>query len=501
MLYDNLPPNQSPSSGTGNIGTPDDGTYSDGFFNNWNPAYKCSNAFDDLNELLLKLLPPKPDDLSTTPLVFESIYTARQESTSDVHNCTDDTTPKATAENFFNGDDGILTCEIDSVSHGVITITPDDDTGKHDDYLTIIDDSDPYAGQSGKEGIWKQLSAEILPTSPLSYDKHEFALTHSQSGSSINSIWVDNPQTATITSAQVILPNNCNRWISGVPSLEVGDSLGFHADLNNAVGKHYHNNYVARVYSVDTDIVYFDPLTPPSEGDVINVATTLTIQNNRYNENVSVVCVPYNSKGQSPSSEIESHSRVDTISQENRVRSGNTQYPSFGISDNEYGDTYDSTISLKDSSYYHELQLLNGQYQFPHGNYSSNLPTAGPDYSSGMGNDDRWVAFKTIHIDNKSGLNLVFSNTSGTWNGVETSGIQIYIQVLGVTGWLDCNHAYPGVGSPSNNGDYAMVYSMSSATSKRITFGSTVRTGDVYLRIALPSNSNKRFGSINVTAV
>ena len=501
MLKDNFVPN-SGGSETGTIGTPNDGTYTDGFFNYWQSNYKCSNAFDDINELLLKLLPSKPLDLSMIPLLFNNTYQAREESSGAVHDpVTDDTTPTAHAYNFYDGTDGDLSCEIDIVSHGLITLTQGDDTGISNDYLTITDDSDPYLGQSGKEGFWMQLTATITPSIPLSYARHDYDMTHSKSGTASAYIWVDNPVTATLNTLASSLPASCSKYISGVPSLDTGDVIGFTCNLLHAVGKHYHMNYVATIASPFTSSTQFDPAVAPAENATIAVNDNVAVINNVYSENIPLTITPYNSKEACASSVHQTGARVDTVSSEIRVRSGSGQYPAHGVTAADFGDTYDSTYTLKTAPYDTELQLLNGQFQRPTGNYSSNLPTAGPDYSTGMGTSDRFVTFQSINITNKSGLNIVFNNTSGTWSGVETSGIEIHVRVDGATGWLDGNTSYPGVGSPVNDGDLAMVYGSSTTTQKRITFGPTVRTGTVYVRITLPNGSDKKFGNLTITAV
>lgn len=68
------------SAGTTVIGTPTDGVYSDGFFNEWTSATTISNAFDDVNELLALIAPAKPSTLAGTSLQVSSVptyYTAR----------------------------------------------------------------------------------------------------------------------------------------------------------------------------------------------------------------------------------------------------------------------------------------------------------------------------------------------------------------------------------------------------------------------------------------
>ncbi len=68
------------SAGTTVIGTPTDGLYTDGFFNEWTSSTTISNAFDDVNELLALIAPAKPSTLTGTSLQASSVptyYTAR----------------------------------------------------------------------------------------------------------------------------------------------------------------------------------------------------------------------------------------------------------------------------------------------------------------------------------------------------------------------------------------------------------------------------------------
>jgi hypothetical protein len=78
----------------------------------------------------------------------------------------------------------------------------------------------------------------------------------------------------------------------------------------------------------------------------------------------------------------------------------------------------------------------------------------------------------------------------------------LYVQVSGQTaGWINGNSAYPGVGNPTNNGDSALVVALSLSTVKLITFGSVSLTGPVYIRVGIPSGSNKNFSSISLVQV
>ena len=62
------------------IGTPNDTSYTDGFFSTWTDNTTVANAFDDVNELLALIAPAKPGTLSGTTLTATSTptyYTAK----------------------------------------------------------------------------------------------------------------------------------------------------------------------------------------------------------------------------------------------------------------------------------------------------------------------------------------------------------------------------------------------------------------------------------------
>ncbi len=161
------------------------------------------------------------------------------------------------------------------------------------------------------------------------------------------------------------------------------------------------------------------------------------------------------------------------------------------------GGAFTSTTSLK-TTYVEELQLLNGRYQIPTGDYSANSPTAGPDYSTGMGLVDRYVTLQPVNLVNSSNFSITFNDIIGTWNGTQTGGMTIHAKIGATTGWIDCNSPYPGFGNPSIDGGNAMIFAESTATFKRVTLGSAVLSGALYIRIGLPVGSNKQFSGITI---
>jgi hypothetical protein len=456
-------------------------------------------ALDPIRNQLASLAPAPPNGLTGRSLSM-SVYTALAESSGVTHNCTDDLTPDGTVSNFFDGDAGDLTAEIDASAEGSQTLSTASDIGVYG-ALNIIDDSDPIpAGQMG-HGLYKQLSAFIRPVSDLSLGEHTYKMIHSLTGeTNVLTFYTDDPGSVTITGAAITLPT-LSRYVSGVPSLAVGDTLLVDFNVNGAVMSHYNPTRLARLSGLQTETRNIAPPgTPPSSGSVVSYTSeTLEILAGSYSENVEISISGYNSKDVQGAILNENiNSRVDTMSNEAlRKEAGSGLYPAAG-----YGGTFGSTYDLK-TYYTEELQLLNGKFQRPSGNYSGNQPVAGPDYSSGMGTDDRWVLFDLgINLSNASSLILTLPSIEGSWSGVETSGIKIQVKVEGETGWMDANKAFALVGAPSGDGDACMVYADSTENVKKVSFGNTPRSGALLVRIGLPDGSDKKFGQgVTVTNI
>jgi len=446
-----------------------------------------------------KLTPDLPDGLSGKAILISGFYTALESGTGTSHNyCTSDRTPTGSVSNFYDGDTGILSANIDSGEVGSRILTTTDDTGVYS-YLRITDDYDPFVGIPGKEGFYKVLDSNITPSANLTYAQHTYQLLHSVTGNSlIKTLYVDDPDTVTISSITYTLPGASTGWTSGVPSLVSGDTISFDFNVVNAVRKHYHPTRLALISSsYTTSNTCAPPGTPPIEGATVAYTNrTITVSDGIYTENLNVSIRGYNSKNIGGTlSNQNTGARVDTVSDESLRRiSGSGQYPSTG-----YGGAFISTTSLL-TTYTEELQMLNGIYQIPLGDYTGNLPTAGPDYSTGMGSSVRWVTFPMVTLSNDLAFTLTFNNPTGTWSGTETSNIQIYAKVEGITGWIDANAPYPGVGTPVNDGDPAMVFGSSSVYVKRVTLG-IVRSGILYVRVGLPIGSDKKFTGITISDI
>jgi hypothetical protein len=460
------------------------------------------DAFDKIEIILEKLAPARPPNLSATTLQIAGSYAALESTTGTARaTVIDDTTPLITAATAFgDGASGTLSGEVDGVELGAIDLTVADDTGTSGP-LEITSDTDFYAGVAGKEGFWFALAARLNLVSALGVGAHIAKLIHTTTGQAVLNFSVDDPVAPSIAaSGRTVVGSGTSQTVSGVPALTTGGTLTVGFTVDNAVKSHYNPNRIARAASLHANVVDAAlPGTPPAPNASIAASIPLTIVAGQYSEDAQVSATGYNSKGATGAATLTGGIRIDSASNESlRRKSGTGQYPTVGAGASQFGDTYNSATLLSANK---ELQLLGGAYQYPPAvNYSANLPSAGPDYT-GLTPDGyanmRWATFKLATIASASSVTFSFAGAQNFGGSTLVSGLALYLIVDGATGWIDANAAYPGVGSPSTNGDAALDVAQSSATTKRVTFGSTVRSGDVYVRVGIPSGSTKKFSGVS----
>lgn len=493
----------SSSAITGRLGAPTDGEY--GIDGNTVSGILSGDliedAFDKVETILEKLAPAKPVNLASVQLVVVNGYSALETGTNILRTTVIDSTlptvqtPQVTSSGFFDGTDGTLAAFLDSTLVGSKVLSTSNDSGTYGN-MVITFDTDYYLGVVGKQNFWYALGAKIIPSVALSTGVHHFQLTHSVTGSALLDVYVDDLLTPGITTPTAT-PSGTSSRISGVPTMTAGQSITIGATISNAIRSFYNATKIAQITGNAVATVLISPPASPSFGSTYSVNNATVVQSGIYTEHATFVVTGYNSKGNSSSGNLTSNIRVDTISVESGRRTSSTgQFPV------SYGSTYNSSTSLLTNE---ELQLLGGVYKFPPAvNYSTNLPTAGPNYSSiagGSYNSMRWATFFVGAITNASSINLTF-NGSSNFSGTLLSNFALYVRVDGIiptSGWLDANAAYSGVGSPTANGDPALDYSNSTSTFKRVTFGTTVRTGNVFVRVGIKAGSNLSFASVTLS--
>lgn len=499
---------QNLGGGGGPLGPAPDGEYG---FDGKNPSGVAEGDtpeeyVEKLATLFAKITPEPPANLSDKTLTIPGQYSALEATTGTLHPVvTNDTTPIVTpgqtqtlANSFSDADTGTLSAEVDAVEVGSRVLTTGSDVGTYGE-LQILFDFDPYAGIPFQENIFTGLVARIN-SATLSIGQHIAALIHTITGTASLTFWVDDPVAPSSTNRD-LTSSGSSSFRSGVPGIAAGQTVLVEFDAVNCVKTHYNSTRIGRATSSQTNAVNAAlPGTPPDADDVVPIAINLTVASNAYTENLSVNCIVYNSAGTTATNAVTATNniRVDTVGDESiRVISGTGQYPSSG-----YGGAFDSTVSLATASNY-ELQYLNGVFTDPPAvDYSSRYPV-GPNYSSlsyDPHNSMRWATFSLGSISSQVSVSLNIAGATNFGGTALVSGIELYVRVDGATpttGWIDANAAYPGVGDPTANGDAALVVGSSTATNKVVTFGASVKTGTVYVRIGIPQSSNKTFTGIS----
>ena len=489
------------------LGTPTDSSLTDNSaLATFSSTTKVTDAIDELNEILGKLAPEKPPNLSTKTLSLptSSRYSATESSTGTVRTnlVTDDTTPATnTVEEFWDGESGTLSVEVDGSESGSKALTSSDDTGTFTSLIISDDFGYPVSGNGAD--FWRALDAKIQHNTALSTGSHTFQMKHTGTGdTALFTFYVDNPATPTITNSSFNVTGATSSYVSGVPSIDSGETINVSFTINNAIKTFYNTSKVAEVTGTSIlassrNHVITGTQTPDATIVVTNApsAGSFTVGTNKYAESNTLTIKGFNSKnsaGTSASLAL-TNVRVDTKSDESsRIFAGSGTYPTtFGTT---LGN-WDSTSNLiTDGDYDEELQLVQGRYKrLDATDYSNNVPQAGPDYSNDTQTGYRYVLFNTGTITNQTSVTINLQGANGITQKNQT-GIELTLRVVGTTatnGWIDCNTPY-SAGNPTDDGDAALDFGGSaSATSRRITFGNAVKTGTVYVRFGLPSGSTK----------
>jgi len=367
--------------------------------------------------------------------------------------------------------------------------------------LVILNNNDYWLGSAGKTGFWRQLSAAVSASAQTTIGPHIVTLTHSTTGTTPNyTYYIDDAVTPTAISGQA--SGSGVTYISGVPALVGGVSssaITFAVTGSNTISRFYNSTRVFSIAGTGITTTNFTLPTTPASGSVQSSSKSVAINASTTGENNTFTITAYNSRAVTATGTItNTFIRLDsTIDATTRVTSTGSQFPSAGYT-TAFNSSQDLSVAGQE-----ELQMLNGQYQYPTGNYTTAKPVAGPNYSSLPGvtfGTVRWVTFTLGSQTAVQNVTITFANTANLGSAaVLTPGWYLYMKTEGVTGWVDGNAAYPGAGSPSTDGAAALDVANSSGTVKKITYGTTPRTGTIYVRVGIASGQTYKFGSISAT--
>ena len=494
------------------IGDAEDGDYTDGIFKDFNNNTPVGTAVDRFNEMLLLLAPspPKNWDNAFDDIFFtESAKSARQlNSGNSINNLYINNTPTLSSNIGIGNEDNarVSTGTFEIVDNGTtietVTLSGDSTVIKNTGNIRHGASVDPYDGIAGKAGFWKGITdfniTGNIPTISASSNARTIFLNHPgiDSPETFN-YYIDDPLTVSISNITADIPV-MNNFISGLPSLTTSDTISnISFEINNVASYFYSNSFVWEIQQGLVSETIGDPDTIPTTNGETGTATnkSTNIRNNQFSDNsFSMSFRGKNSIGLfSPSNQFTSNlHRVDSVSNEsNRLTSGSGTYPATG-----YGNTYLSNQSLLTGSYVNELMLNGGEYQYPSGDYTA---FGGDNYSTATGT--RYATFNIGSFNNNSAFTLEFNGVSNFNSSFGASDLLIEVIIDGSSSWVDGQSPYSGVGNPGDGANGVAAASSSTNTTRRITFGTIARTGNIIVRIGLTLGSNKKFQSISATNI
>lgn len=529
--------------------TPNDGSFNDGFFS-WNEETYIIDAFDNINEFLKKIAPESPYDINNIELelITNNFSAKKHTDASTITNIIDslDIASAETVNNFRSYETGNIIGHFDNNNtttiNDTITINPPEtiyNASGNNVQLELIK-NDHYNNIDGKKGFYKSFNATIenITTLTPSLTAHTFSIDYVRSSTNTVSLnyYIENLNTPTITNIQNIKGIHSGKYLSGVPVLKENDIVKVSFNVNNAIGYFFNSTKISSVEGISLETLnaqynsdYITNSLPYTAlTQVINfIDAETTIKNNAIEENMSMTIKGYNSRGTDEIIDIgftdisSTNLVVDDISVESgvRLKSGVNLYPTYGT----WGDYYsenDSQQSLTTNGN-EELQLLGNYYRYPSVDYTT-LSTvlfnengssiSGHNYSTtaikptSTPEGYRFALFNIGSIDNLRYIIFRINDAENiTEDWIDDEMTKNFICQVKIdrdsspTGWLNANKAFEdSIPDPSINGDGCLDAISSVADVRRISFGETNQSGDVYVRIGIPYQSNIRFSGVTM---
>ena len=385
--------------------------------------------------------------------------------------------------------------------------------------LDILDKRDFYAldpSASTKSNFYYAIKADMKAFIELTYNAGDIyqrtvSMDYSELGdfsdtlSLTGSYRVESNATPTTTTPTLSF-GSMTGLVSGVPTHLAGDVINITSTITNSIKSYFPNQIgISSVQGTSNQNNLISGIKTPNSA--YSYSAYHILLTNQYLESITGSVTPYDifGTGTLVNSATNTTNRIDTVSivklnndASIRVLSPVTGTQFEAISTSPYNSTA-HTNSLNPSStsvYSYQLQLLDGIYRYPSVNYSN---YGGPNYSSLLQNSWRYCDFLgVLTITNRTNVTVTINGATGINQIYGTPNFRLYLQISGVTGWLDCNAAW-SAGSPHNNGDAAVnVSSSTSNTSRNITFGATL-SGSINIRLGINSGSTITFTSITVS--
>lgn len=434
-----------PGGGSDFLGTPTDGDYDDGAIKGWQPGVTTiADAFDQLNNIMSKALPPKPTDVADVNLTFtnqspvvEGTLLANGAHTvqapgyvpmylDPITAISSTTTLTNLISDIGTGDYGTISVSLNPTTNviGTRELTKADDTGTYG-ALQILADADFPAGTTG---IWTAMNVMFGYTIPDGINR--FTLAHTITGSTEKLVIVENMLAAPVITDMAASENTSVLvYSSGVPHLTKSSTIKYSMTGENLVGRTFpaaNSMGLATIPNIGVSELDYDNAQFPAELDINhgpisvvdeiltldadNIAATATIQFRARNSFVSTtdtliddIFINYMSGTGSFLLE-----NAETLK---RVRLGDTDKPEVATIDFATDWNEGSASGLGDLELW-EAPIIGGRAICSKTDYSQNYIPVGPNFSNKS--DTQYITFKFQSITNRIKLAIQGSYT-GMW--------------------------------------------------------------------------------------
>lgn len=532
-------PQEVLGGGTGPLGTPTDGDWTDGAIE-FNAEDKVVDAIDDLNEVLGELVPANASSISSVSLTtsnskttakivngltdgWENVTGTRR---TDISNISAHNVVLSNSDNAFNNaDKGILKLYINDVLEAKIDLAANFNEANRKGNQVISEyntqgDGDAIAGGivtfvGGKFKItsvgkynnfskWQKGNATVEITS-AKVGKNEYQIGHEISGAETKSqktvFYFDNNTVNPSFSVQpTITEKACTgKYLSGIKYYTTGDTFDVAYTVDDAFKTTYHDTKVSEYSMSGINTVTKNPAAVPTTGDQFVVSEVATINANNVMTNTAALNVKVNNAYATKLNETLAADRlvltVGNVSTKIAESFKDEQYRlpltfDFESKVATLTGNWDSQTALTDGNAQVYFSGSTPALVYPKTLPTGILPVQTADYSSFSGNQ---VYVRSFEGANKGNANFTLSGLSSL------SDIKIEIKLPGMSGWGNALSPYDSAADKSQDG-WGMLQGSATLTGFTATFGglNTADTnGRIYVRITL-LNQNAKLTGISV---
>ena len=294
------------------------------------------------------------------------------------------------------------------------------------------------------------------------------------------------------------------------------------------------NNILCNRINVDKYVLFTEGRDFTYQSIKLNAELPITHDDNiilTKNDTINIIATVYDVYGNGTDIEILTLNgvlRADKTTEPERVTHGliqnNSEFDQDHFDANKFGFKYPSLKKLTVDNHNSLLKIgrvYNGthvsEYRYPSGKYINDIDYDNFEGEKILGKQYAIVCFSFSNngkfLDEACGFSfkintiedvtekLEYNKSNGQTNKILLQCCIVDTFGNKVTDWLDCNKANNGFLIPKKFGDPAMYAGLSTSTKKRITFGKTTYTGDLYIRIGIEENSGIAFTGIEIEEI